>query len=321
MKPDQDRSYRLAAEITRNSSTQTYYTIRLLADRALVPDAYRAYAYFRWVDDILDGDSASPEERSTFIRRQQHLLDACYARRALKSSGGEPGAACPEEQMLVDLVAADREPSSGLQSYLRSMMAVMAFDAGRRGRPISQMELSAYSRLLSTAVTDALFYFIGHSTPAPHKETRYLPVQGAHIIHMLRDWSEDCAAGYFNLPREIVATSGLAFDEVGSPAHQMWVRSRVKLAQHYFQAGRDYLSGARCLRRSLACLAYISRFEWMARVIERDGYRLRAAYPERKSLRAAAWMAWRMITSICGLRQLAVDPRELALPGLQHEER
>ncbi len=321
MKPDQARSDRLAAEITRSSSAQTYYTIRLLADRALVPDAYRAYAYFRWVDDLLDGDSASPAERSAFIQRQQHLLEDCYARKAGKTWGEGPGETCPEERMLVDLVAGDREPSSGLQSYLRSMMAVMAFDAGRRGRPISQAELANYSRLLSTAVTDALHHFIGHRAPAPHGEACYLPVQGAHIIHMLRDWSEDCAAGYVNLPREIAEGAGLACGDVADPAFRAWVRGRVRLAQQDFQAGRDYLAGNRCLRRRLACLAYISRFEWTAREIERGGYRLRAAYPERKSPRAAAWMLWRTVSSLLRLRRAAADPRDLALQPVRPEER
>ncbi len=44
----------LAAKITKAASRQTYYTIRLLVDRNLVDDAYRTYAYFRWVDDALE---------------------------------------------------------------------------------------------------------------------------------------------------------------------------------------------------------------------------------------------------------------------------
>ena len=46
----------LATSITKSASTQTFYTIRTLVDRELIPDAYRAYAYFRWVDDTLDQD-------------------------------------------------------------------------------------------------------------------------------------------------------------------------------------------------------------------------------------------------------------------------
>jgi phytoene/squalene synthetase len=44
----------LAASITKAASKQTYYMIRFLVDRERVAEAYRAYAYFRWVDDFLD---------------------------------------------------------------------------------------------------------------------------------------------------------------------------------------------------------------------------------------------------------------------------
>jgi len=44
---------------------------------------------------------------------------------------------------LVDLIRRDREKSTGLQSYVRNMMAVMAFDAERKGRLISQALLES----------------------------------------------------------------------------------------------------------------------------------------------------------------------------------
>jgi phytoene/squalene synthetase len=302
MKTDALCSERLAAEITRLSSAQTYFTIRLLADRDRAADALRAYAYFRWVDDAIDGD-ATPEERSTFLTNQQALLEACYR-------GDDPGEVCPEEQVLVDLVAHDREPGSGLQSYLRNMMAVMVFDAARRGRLISQMELATYSRVLSNAVTDALHYFIGHRCAVTRDESRYLPVRGAHIIHMLRDWAEDHEAGYINLPREYINSHSLTPRDESSAAYRKWVEGRVRLAQADFQAGREYLAGARSLRLKLACSAYIARFEWMARTIEKDGYQLRAAYPQRRSLQAGAWMLWRTLATVLGRkRSVASTPR------------
>jgi hypothetical protein len=49
------------------ASKQTYYTIRFLADRDRVADAYRAYGYFRWVDDTLDAGPGSGPERSAFL--------------------------------------------------------------------------------------------------------------------------------------------------------------------------------------------------------------------------------------------------------------
>ena len=49
-------SHALAVAITKSASKQTYATIRLFADRDRASDAFRAYAYFRWVDDVLDAE-------------------------------------------------------------------------------------------------------------------------------------------------------------------------------------------------------------------------------------------------------------------------
>lgn len=295
----------LAAAITMQSSAQTYFTIRLLADHALTPDAYRAYAYFRWVDDILDAETGAKSEKTAYLARQLSLLDACY-------SGQAPGAVCPEEQMLVDLVGHDHEKNSGLRSYLYQMMAVMAFDVNRRGRIISQTELAYYTKTLATAVTDALHYFIGHSCPAPCSQARYLAVQGAHIIHMLRDLREDTAAGYFNLPRETLETSNISLQEGDNPAMRAWVKSRIHLARQDFDAGRAYIRQVKNLRCRLAGFAYTARFEWMLRAIERDGYHLRDAYPQRKSLAAGLWMAWTALTAALTIPKIELNFRKTA---------
>jgi phytoene/squalene synthetase len=150
----------LAAEITRSGSRQTYYTFLLLADRDRREQAFRSYAYFRWLDDQLDCTSGSRVEKIAFLKHQQELLEACYRRE-------QPGEACPEEQMLVELVRDDREKSSGMQIYMRNMMAVMAFDVERCGRTITPDELHEYTRMLATAVTEVLFYLIGHNDPPP----------------------------------------------------------------------------------------------------------------------------------------------------------
>ncbi len=117
--------------------------------------------------------------------------------------GRQPDFLASKENMLVELIQVDQEKNGGLQSYIRNMMAVIDFDARRRGRLISQLELSWYSRFLATAVTVALLYFIGHDQPSPQNGARYLAATGAHITHMLRDTLEDTRAGYFQHPTRI----------------------------------------------------------------------------------------------------------------------
>ena len=279
----------LAAAITRAASKQSYYTVRFLVDRPLVDDAYRAYAYFRWVDDWLDQENRPRTERLAFVKRQQALIDDCYR-------GDAPGDLNAEERLLADLIQRDTEENSGLQAYIRNMMAVMAFDADRSERLISQRELTDYALWLAAAVTEVLHHFIGHGCASPHDETRYLAVTGAHIIHMLRDALEDAEAGYYNIPREVVVASGIAPWDVGSRAYRDWVQQRVHEARACFKAGRGYLARVENLRCRIAGYAYIRRFEVILDCIEREGYLLRAHYPERKGrgrgVKMMGWALW-----------------------------
>lgn len=307
-------SHVLAAAITKSASKQTYFTIRLLADRERVADAYSAYGYFRWVDDVIDASGGSQTEKVAFARHQKMLLNACY--------GAQPPAdLCPEEWMLADLVRHDTEKNSGLQTYLRNMMDVMIFDAERRGRVISQAELFEYSRKLAIAVTEALYYFIGHDDPPPAHEARYLAVTAAHITHMLRDATEDVDNGYFNIPQEYLQTRGLSPQDVTKQAYREWVCGRVQLARGYFNMAREYNAQVRNLRCRLAGFAYTARFEWMLRTIERDNYCLRSEYPERKSMRAGLWMAWQALTSMFALPLPRPETRKLAPQPVRSEKR
>jgi len=292
----------LAPAITKTASKQTYYTIRFLADRERVADAYRAYAYFRWVDDTLDAESVSASERIDFLERQKSLLEKCYR-------GQAPQNTTLAENMLIELVRNDHEKNSGLQSYLRNMMQVMEFDAKRRGRLISQKELNQYTHWLAGAVTEAMHYFIGHNCFSPQDETRYLAVSAAHITHMLRDTFDDMQVRYYNIPREVLEAHHIGPDDVESDAYRAWVKSRVHLAREYFKAGKGYFARIQNPRCRLASLAYIARFEWLLDTMEREGYFLRPQYNERKSLATGLRMSWLTFSSMINLRGMGALPQ------------
>ncbi|MBN1890053.1 MAG: squalene/phytoene synthase family protein [Thermoflexales bacterium] len=302
MEPNHISDPALAAAITKSASQQSYYTIRLLVDRDLVDDAYRAYAYFRWMDDWLDEEMRPRPERLAFVKRQQALLESC--------SGGDPPAdLVPEERLLADLLSKDltgfaKHPGakrrgqnlSGLQAYVHNMMAVMAFDAERRGQLVSRRELDAYTRWLAVAVTEALHYFIGHDGASPQGEIRYLAATGAHITHMLRDALDDAEMGYYNVPREVLGAHGIDPWDVESKIYRDWVRERVRKARACFRTGRDYLAQVKNLRCRIAGYAYIHRFEVELDWMERVGCLLQARSPVPKSLTQGverfAWALW-----------------------------
>lgn len=283
--------FALAAEITRRASRQTYLTIRWLVDRDRVAYAFCAYAYFRWVDDYLDRPASSFAERQAFLRRQWDLITA-------HDEGFTPSPVNPEEGLLVALLQSEPNPESGLHLYIRHMMAVMEFDAERRGRVISQVELERYTHGLAVAVTEALHYFIGHHCPPPCGEMRYRAASAAHIVHMLRDAYEDTALGYYNVPHEVIETGNITPQKINSAPYREWVRNRVEQARKDFRQGRAYLARILNLRCRLAGYAYIARFESVLRTIERENYVLRPVYPECKQvirglgmLTSALWYA------------------------------
>ncbi len=291
-----------AAAVTRQASRQTAYTIHLLVDRPLVGRAYAAYAYFRWVDDTLDAPDASPAECSAFIARQKMLLERGYQGKPLHGLN-------IQESLLADLIRQDREPGSGLQTYLRRMMLVMDFDAGRRGRLISQAELTQYTGWLASAVTECMHYFIGHACVAPHTPARYQAVTAAHMTHMLRDTYDDLQAGYYNIPREVVEAHHITPEDVLSDAYRAWVQSRVRAARAGFQVGRAYLSRVANWRCRLAGFAYAARFEWLLNVIEREGYCLRSQYNENQSLLSGLPVYGSVLGALIRSGMIGLQPR------------
>ena len=303
----------LAAAMTKAASKQTYYTIRFLVDRSRVADAYRAYAYFRWVDDILDaglaprglsGD-ADRAKRLRFLDRQRSLLDACLR-------GDPPTVANPCEAMLVDLACHSRPADPALWSYLSQMMRVMDFDVRRRGRLVTRRELDDYTHSLAIAVSDAMHYFIGHGSDDSFRDRdRYRAVAGAHIVHMLRDTEDDVRAGYFNVPLDVLKAASIGPRDIHCDAFRAWVRERVEQARVELDAGAAYFARLRSRRHRLAGMAYIARFEWVIDRLERDNFEVRTSYADAVGfatrLRMAASVARSTVAS-----PRAVTERQLA---------
>lgn len=283
MKRDSARSddlVALARSITKTGSKQTFYTARLVVDTDLVDDFYRAYAYFRWADDVIDVSTRSREERVAFVDRQKELIDLLYRKERVSDLE-------PEERILADLIDHDRSERSGLWSFVMNMMAIIDFDARRRGRLISQQELAWYSERVARSVTDGIQYFVGNGHPYPDSSDRYLAGTAAHITHLLRDMRPDIADGFVNIPREYLDAHHIGPEDVDSPPFREWVRQRTELARRYFDRGKGYLDQLSVLRCKIAAYWYCARFEPVLETIEQDDFLLRTRYDERRS----AW-AW-----------------------------
>ncbi|MFQ6107664.1 MAG: squalene/phytoene synthase family protein [Thermoplasmata archaeon] len=275
----------LARTITWKGSKQSYFIARLLVDKDLEDDCYRAYAYFRWADDLADDTSSPRAGRIAFVQRQRALIEGLY-------SGKRPGRLSPEEAIIAGLICNDRGENSGLRSFIENFLAAIEFDVWREGRLISQDELRYYTNRLGVAVTNAIQYFIGNGHAHPQDEHRYAAAKGAHITHMLRDMREDLRAGFINIPREYVEERGLDPEDVDNPIVRDWVRGQVEAAREQFRLGKCYIDKLEVLRCKIAAHLYISRFEVVLDTIEHDGYFLRSSYRERHRLSAWLRMTW-----------------------------
>ena len=278
-------SAELAKSITRAGSKQTYYTARFMVDKDLVGDFYRAYAYFRWIDDVIDVSSRTDDERLSFITRQKELIEDLYQKEQVENLTAE-------EDILKDLIENDRGEDSGLQSFLCNMFAIIEFDAKRKGRLVSSGELNWYVDTLGTSVTDGLLYFIGNGSNYPNSENRYQAGVAAHITHLLRDMHQDNADGFINIPREYLEEHNLKPLDMDAQLYKSWVQERVELARVYFTEGKRYLDQLSVLRSKIVGHWYSARFEVVLDTIERDGYFLRRDYHERQ--RVSTWLkiAW-----------------------------
>ena len=270
----------LAHSITWKSSKQSYLTALILADRDMVDDCLRAYAYMRWADDAIDITLQSENDRTVFIARQKMLIENLFMGEGLTGL-------CPEERLLADLIGHDRNPNSGLHSFICNFMAVIEFDSYRKGLLVSKRELATYTTCLATAVMDGIQYFIGNGHQYLQNPERIKAVTGAHITHMLRDMLEDVQNGIINIPLEAFDELGISIENLNNEVFRHWVGGQIQIARQAFEEGQGYIASINVVRCKLAGEWYLARFECILNAIEGEGYKLRLEYPERHCL--AAW--------------------------------
>ena len=234
----------------------------------MIANAYRAYAYFRWVDDFIDIHASTKVESVAFLERQTEIIDRSYRKQ-------ECNDLLVQEEMLADLIHNCHVENSGLESYIRNMLAIIKFDTHRRGRLISTEELSWYSDTLGKAVTDVIQYFIGNRCQYPDTEHRTHAAIGAHIAHMLRDTLDDTDAGFINIPREYLEAHQIQPTDYEDDAFRAWVKERVRLAWVYNESVKRYFDSIENLRCRIVGHWYCARFDNILHAIDREEYILR----------------------------------------------
>ena len=102
-------------------------------------------------------------------------------------------------------------------------------------------------------------------------------------------------------------------DEINGEPLRAWVREQVVLARMFFREGKTYIDSLDVLRCKLAGVWYCARFECVLDLIERDGFRLRAAYPERHGLKV--WLEMARLGVVVTLKHIAGSLSQILLPS------
>lgn len=267
----QTETFRLARKIVRKSSMQTYLTIGILADRQIKDLAYCAYAYFRWLDDKIDVGLKTTKGRNNFLDKQKKLINLAYKGIFSKTKN-------LEENMVIELIKSDTSTDSKLKSYITNFLSIIEFDAKRKGKVVTRRNLDWYSKTIGVAVTDCIIHFIDNKSGSMNHKDMYKAATAAHIVHTLRDMSDDIQEGFYNVPREYIVKHKLKLNKCTSPDLAEWVKDRVYTADNMFNLGIKYLYQSPPSRRRFAALLYCYRFLPLLSDIKYDKYILKPQY-------------------------------------------
>ncbi|MHA1994146.1 MAG: squalene/phytoene synthase family protein [Candidatus Hodarchaeales archaeon] len=276
---------RIARSYVKESHKQTYLIILLMVDKKLTDECFKAYAYFRWLDNVVDENNLPQNEVRAIISRQKELINQLYNQEKIKPTS-------QEEEFLIDLIRKDRNENSYLQSYIRNFTSILEFDSTRKHKIVSNDKIRWYHQTVGKAVTDCIFHFIGNGAHYPESKKCYLAAEAAHITHMLRDYIEDVRSGYLNISKEDLNVYEISPDMVNNPAFREWVKGRVSLSRQFFCEGKKYIDQLGVLRTKITAYWFCSRFEKVLDIIEKDGYKLRREYDSSKKFLLALRMVW-----------------------------
>lgn len=239
---DLDESYRYCEKNTKERAKNFYYGIRLLP-----PEQRRSmcamYAFFRYCDDVSDGDIKG--SKADLLKEWRASID-----------GSEVGSS----RILPAFYDAKRK--HGIPSgYFHAMIDGVEADL-TKSRYATFEELYRYCYCVASTVGLVCVHVYGfdHSPEALQMaEWRGIAFQ---LTNILRDVAEDLSLGRVYLPADELARAGLSEQDLLSgrdtPAMRQFLKEQVARAQDYYAkaAGLDERVHAEC-RSSLGAMTNI----------------------------------------------------------------
>lgn len=214
-----DESYRHCERVTRERAKNFYYGIRLLpADRRRSLCAM--YAFFRYCDDVSDGEVAG--SKAELLGQWRAAIDSGVV--------GES----PTLPAFYDARARHSIPSE----YFHSMIDGVEADLSKT-RYANFEELYRYCYCVASTVGLVCVHVYGFDGSAEALAMAEARGIGFQLTNILRDISEDLGLGRIYLPQDELVAAGLDEADLkaghASPALTTFLEQQVARARHYYQ--------------------------------------------------------------------------------------
>jgi phytoene/squalene synthetase len=261
----------VARQRAKASNLTAYLLVRLFTKADRRDYLFLIYAYFRWIDDMVDSPGTSKEEKERFIEQQRGFLANLYDGQACLET-------CTlEEQFAQWFVAYDREIGFLLKDDVLGMFSVLKHDLDRDRAPWSAEEMYEFICLESKSYINMIRFSCGE-TGNYKGANRYDEGVACKLAHLLRDFVEDLNQGTMNISRDDLQKYEINLDKGNHENFRLWVKDQVMLAGERFRMGKHNLSNSSRLRYKIASQLYCAKYEDILAMIEKDNYFLRAKY-------------------------------------------
>lgn len=212
-------SYRHCEKITKERAKNFYYGIRLLP-----PEKRRSlcamYAFFRYCDDVSDGEVAG--SKAELLKRWRLAIDQ-----------EEPG-----DSLTLPAFYDARRKHAIPSEYFHSMIDGVEADLVK-DRYADFSELYRYCYCVASTVGLVCVHVYGFDGSQEALEMAEARGIGFQLTNILRDVSEDLSLGRIYLPQDELAAAGLSESDLkggaSSPRLENFLREQVERAQSYYQ--------------------------------------------------------------------------------------
>jgi phytoene/squalene synthetase len=246
-------------ETVKTVSPFSYYFGRLFFVSERREILYKAYGYFRWLDDIVDQAAIPRQQADEIIQRQSQLIAAWYEGR--DSLQGQD-----TESLMKDVIQCNRPLGCPLRPMARGFLDALSWDVQRRYTIVEQEALDRYSQLLGCSYAHGLLFGFGLSPVESRYQTIvYLGGVASHLSHMIRDYEEDRELGYINISREALRRFQIDLDESQSANVRRWKRSLARKACAMFREARKQRNTLPTARARIGFDLVSSRYYRIAR--------------------------------------------------------